>query len=106
MDSGGNLQVAAVIGGQVYHRIRYASGSWTAWGLVGNSGTATAVGGAIDNTATTFQLVAVVDGQVYHRIRNSNGSWTAWGLVGNGGTATAVGAAIDPSRNLQVVAVF
>jgi hypothetical protein len=81
-----DTHVLAIRGGKIYHRLRQIDGSWLPagqWGLVGNTGTATAVAAAAD--AGDYPYLHVVVG---------------------GGTAVSVGTSADPNGVLHLAAVF
>ncbi|MFJ9844788.1 glycoside hydrolase domain-containing protein [Kitasatospora sp. NPDC101155] len=68
--------------GNVYHRIRFADGSWSGYGALPGVGTPTmaagdvAIAGLPDGSA---QVLAVGnDGNVYHETRFANGSWSGF----------------------------
>ena len=114
----GSTQVVIVgIDDTVYHRIRNADGSWTAFGRLNGFGTASpagardvAISGQPDGSA---QVVIVgMDNGIYHRVRNAGGTWTGFQpLNGNGTSATAVGSAVavagmpDGSSQLVIAGV-
>ncbi|GIH20070.1 hypothetical protein Raf01_82420 [Rugosimonospora africana] len=93
-DGSGNLQVVAVIGGTIYHRIRYTDGSWSGWGSLGPG---TQVSASIDRRANVLHLAAVINGTIYHRIRWADGSWSPWASLGAG---TGVWISVDQAHNV------
>ncbi|WP_181442573.1 trypsin-like serine protease [Streptomyces tateyamensis] len=81
--SGGQLQVAVVANGKVYHTIRAASGVWGTWGDVAQAAGAT---GPVNSVAMAgsggdAQMVIITDNGAhqYHTIRYASGSWAAFG---------------------------
>ncbi|WP_051367117.1 peptidoglycan DD-metalloendopeptidase family protein [Hamadaea tsunoensis] len=80
----------------IYHRVRGAGGSWSAFGpLNGNGTTATALGSAVAITGlpdgSSQTVIAGGGGALHHRIRYANGTWSAFQPVpGVGTTAPAV----------------
>jgi kumamolisin len=83
---GTQLEVVGVAGGQLWHTIRNADGSWApSFGLVesqegNNPGVFTAVSAA--GVGTQLEVVGVAGGQLWHTIRNADGSWApSFGLV-------------------------
>ncbi|MBB4927350.1 trypsin-like serine protease [Kitasatospora kifunensis] len=94
---GGQLQVAAVANGKVYHTIRNTTGNWTSWGDVaqaaGATGPVTSV--AMAGSGNDAQMVIITDNGAhqYHTIRYASGTWQpfsdlsgVWGQL----TATSV----------------
>ncbi|MFF4381450.1 glycoside hydrolase domain-containing protein [Kitasatospora sp. NPDC001547] len=79
----GSSQVLAVgADGNVYHRTRFADGSWSGYGALPGVGTPTmgaadvAIAGMPDGSA---QVLAIGnDGNVYHETRFSDGSWSGF----------------------------
>jgi hypothetical protein len=111
---GDQLQVVGIVGGQLWHTIRNADGSWQPFfGLIegqesNNPGVFSAVGCA--GVGDQLQVVGIVGGQLWHTIRNADGSWqSAFGLVegqesNNPGVFSAVGCA-GVGDQLQVVGI-
>ncbi|GAA1270817.1 hypothetical protein GCM10009665_68920 [Kitasatospora nipponensis] len=108
--SGGQLQIAVVASGKVYHTIRQASGVWGTWGDVaqaaGATGPVTSV--ALAGSGGDAQMVVITDNGAhqYHTIRYANGTWAGFGdLAGVWGhlTATSVsGTVIGGELQLSV----
>jgi kumamolisin len=111
---GNQLEVVGVAGGQLWHTIRNADGTWApSFGLVesqegNNPGTFTAISAA--GVGTQLEVVGIAGGQLWHTIRNADGSWApSFGLVesqegNNPGAFTAVSAA-GVGTQLEVVGV-
>ncbi len=112
----GSAQVVIVgADNRIYHRVRYANGTWSEFQPLNGIGTTSpaqgkrvALAGLPDGSA---QLVMVgADDTVYHRIRHGNGAWTEFGRLNGYGTTTPAGAkdvAISgqPDGTAQVVIV-
>ncbi|MBF9069165.1 hypothetical protein [Streptacidiphilus fuscans] len=84
--NGSDLQIAAVVGGKLYHSIRTTpTGTWTPWGDVfansSNPGTATHVAIAGVDGALEVMVTVNSGNGLYHATRNSNGTWTVFGNV-------------------------
>jgi hypothetical protein len=111
---GTQLEVVGIAGGQLWHTIRNADGSWApSFGLVesqegNNPGAFTAISAA--GVGTQLEVVGVAGGQLWHTIRNSDGSWApAFALVesaegNNPGAFTAVSAA-GVGTQLEVIGI-
>ncbi|WP_203909470.1 peptidoglycan DD-metalloendopeptidase family protein [Rhizocola hellebori] len=102
-------------GGQLHHRVRLASGSWTPFAPLNGVGT-TSPAVAKDVTIAglpngTAQVVIVgADDAIYHRVRAGNGSWTEFNsLPGQGTTTPARGSRVAlaglPDNSTQLVLV-
>jgi hypothetical protein len=83
---GNQLQVVGIVGGQLWHTIRNADGSWQpSFGLVesqehNNPGAFSAISCA--GVGNQLHVVGIVGGQLWHTIRNADGSWQPnFGLV-------------------------
>ena len=112
----GELQVVGVgPGGQLWHTIRHANGSWqNVFGLIesqeaNNPGAFTAVASASVNNE--LQVIGVgPGGQLWHTIRHANGSWQgSFGLIegqesNNPGAFTAIGCA-GANNEMQMIGV-
>jgi hypothetical protein len=99
-----DLHTVAILDGQVHHRIRFANGSWSDWGFLGNPGSASSVS-ASATPAGDLHVVVVSEGNVYHRIRFTNGSWSGWGLVETGSTVSSAAVSTTGGSDLHLVAV-
>lgn len=97
----GSTQVVIVgADGGVYHRIRWADGSWSGFaplnGMDTNEtakATAVAIAGMPDGSAHV--VIASTDGRVYHRIRVDNHSWTGFAPLNGVETwETAIGSSV------------
>ena len=89
----GQLHLVGIAGGQLWHTIRNAGGSWqSTFGLVeareqNNPGAFTAiscaaVGGQSVLVNGQLHLVGIAGGQLWHTIRNGDGSWqSSFGLI-------------------------
>jgi prenyltransferase beta subunit len=112
----GELQVVGVgPGGQLWHTIRHANGSWqSAFGWIegqesNNPGAFTAV--ACASVSNELQVIGVgPGGQLWHTIRHANGSWQgSFGLIegqesNNPGAFTAIGCA-GVNNEMQMIGV-
>jgi hypothetical protein len=95
----GELQVAAVAVGRIYHGLLTEDGSWT--GFKGLDGPGDAAHVAVTAWLNDLQLVyTTTNGRLYHSLRLHSGSWQPWGDVEreNGAVdAGAVAIAADPN---------
>ncbi|MGW5345539.1 FG-GAP-like repeat-containing protein [Streptomyces sp. NPDC004050] len=104
----GSAQVLGTgIDGKLYHRARYTTGTWTAWGAVdGTGGSSTwtskeeAIAGMPNGDAQVISIGG--DGRIYHNARFRDGTWQGWNPVSNW-SARAVAATGMPNGDLQVV---
>ena len=85
-DPQGNAELAGTAGGQVWHTLRQANGSWTPFGDVesntGDIGTLTAVDLQHVGTDTHIAVVKSETGRVWHSIRSgATGAWTPFGEI-------------------------
>ncbi|MGZ6692342.1 MAG: hypothetical protein ACXVHQ_33570 [Solirubrobacteraceae bacterium] len=85
---GNQLHMIGIVGGQLWHTIRNADGSWEQdFGLVekevhNDPGAFTAISCA--GVGNRLHLIGIVGGQLWHTIRNADGSWQPnFGLVEN-----------------------
>jgi ribosomal protein S27E len=83
---GNELQVVGAVGGQLWHTIRHANGTWqNAFGLIesqeqNNPGAFADVSCA--GVANELHVVGVVGGKLWHTIRHASGTWqNAFGLI-------------------------
>lgn len=87
--------------GRVYHRVRYALGNWTPWGLVSADMVQTgslAIAG-LDTSGDVYLLATSPTQGVVRKVRRENGSWTGWVALSNppGGALKDVSLAVSGS---------
>jgi kumamolisin len=76
---GNQMELVGIVGGQLWHTIRNADGSWQpSFGFVesqerNNPGAFTGI--ACAGVGNEMELVGIVGGQLWHTIRNADGSW-------------------------------
>lgn len=94
----GELQVAAVAAGRIYHGRLTEDGSWT--GFTELAGADDAVHVAVTAWLRDLQLVYTTgNGRIRHSLRLGNGSWQPWGDVTRESGATADGAVAIAARS-------
>ena len=110
----GSSQVLAIgTDGNVYHRARFANGSWSAFQPLDGVGTSlmgasqVSIAGMPDGSA---QVLAIGnDGNVYHRTRFASGSWSGFAPLDGVGTsrmgASRISIAGMPDGSSQVLAI-
>ncbi len=83
-------------GGDLYHNIRYANGTWQGWRPIGGPDgssyyTGSAVIASLPNGSSQIFTTTVNSNATWENTRASNGSWSGWTLLN--GYETAVAAA-------------
>ena len=75
----GQAQVVAIgLDHRIWHRIRYANGTWTSWGLTDPTFQASDVAIGIDAAGNAHVVAVGLDNTVWHRVRYANGGWSNW----------------------------
>ncbi|MEU9075901.1 hypothetical protein ACFYUY_19455 [Kitasatospora sp. NPDC004745] len=110
----GSSQVVGIgLDGNVYHTVRYTSGSWQPWGALtdfnGKQMAASQVSIAVGPDGSAQVLAVGADTVLYHAIRSANGSWSAFQpLVLKDGSpmkAGRVSIAVGPDGSSQTLAI-
>ncbi|MBD0672094.1 glycoside hydrolase domain-containing protein [Streptomyces sp. CBMA156] len=110
----GSTQLLAIGNdGNVYHKTRFADGSWSGFAALPGVGTPTMAAGRVAIAGLpdgSSQVLAIGnDGNVYHKTRFANGSWSGFAALPGVGTPTmaarTVGIAGLPDGSSQVAVI-